>query len=215
MKYVLVLAAALAFLVNDGVQAQSRYITLTGCNVWPYERQGELPNAIDHDTYTFTWCTPMYNTTISYVGFALEDSAEVTRIRVWKDDDGTGWPTPMPKDLVIFVTTDEGPLAQRTWTRVTGLIGNFGGAEVFHADSIGSDGSVWGDVHDSVNEGDGWGSLVFDPVLATGVCIQFANSPVNTVQYVHYKLHEFEAYAVGAEATSVSSWGRIKSLFRE
>jgi hypothetical protein len=217
MKCFLAFLAALALLGSGDAQAQSRHIHLTGCNVWPNERSGaDGPSAaIDGNTATLTWCTSMYNTSNASIGIAFEDSAEVTRIRLWKDDDGTGWPTPMAKDLVILVTTDNGPLEQRAWTRVSGLIGSFDGAEVFHADSIGSDGYVWGDVHDSVHDGDGWGSLVFDPVVATGVCIQFANSPGNTVQYVHYKLHELEAYAVGAEATSASSWGRIKSLFRE
>jgi hypothetical protein len=97
---------------------------------------------------------------------------------------------------------------------VSGLLGNFEGAEVFHADSISTDGYVWGDVHDSVHEGHGWGSLVFDPVVATGVCIQFSNSAGNTVQYVHYKLHEFEAYAVGSESTRATSWGLVKGVYR-
>jgi hypothetical protein len=216
MKYFLVLMAALAVLVSSDARAQSRQINLVGCSGWPNERQGsnEPSSAIDRDTGTFTWCTAIYNLSNANVAVAFEQPSEVTRIRLWKDDDGTGWPTPMSKDLIILVTMDEGSLEQRTWTRVSGLIGNFGGGEVFHADSISADGFVWGDVHDSVNDGHGWGSLVFDPIVATGVCIQFANSAGNTVQYVHYKLHEFEAYTVGAEAASVTSWGQIKSLYR-
>ena len=215
MKYFLILLAASTLLVNGDVQAQSRRINLTGCNVWPNERSDHGPAfAIDHSTDTYTWCTQMYNTQVACIAVAFEQSAEVTRIRVWKDDDGTGFPTPMPKDLTIFVSNDEGPLAQRTWTRVSGLMGGFGGAEVYHADSISTDGFVWGDMHDSVNEGHGWGSLVFDPILATGVCIQFANSAGATLPYVHYKLHELEAYATGAESTKITSWGLIKSLYR-
>jgi hypothetical protein len=215
MKYFLILLATSTLLVNSDAQAQSRHINLTGCNVWPNERSDYVPAlAIDRSTDTYTWSTQMYNTQVARIGIAFEQPAEVTRIRIWKDDDGTGWPTPVPKDLTIYVSNDEGPLAQRTWMRVSGLMGGFGGAEAYCADSISTDGFVWGDRHDSVNEGHGWGSLVFNPALATGVCIQFANSAGATTQYVHYKLHEIEAYALGSESTSITSWGLIKSLYR-
>jgi hypothetical protein len=217
MKCLVIMAAVSVLLVAGDVQAQSRHINLTECHVWPSERLGENSPAaaIDRSTATCTWCTWMYNTSVASIAVAFEDTAEVTRIRLWKDDDGTGYPTPMPKDLTIFYTSDEGPLDQRTWTRVSGLVGNFGGTEVFHADSIGADGFVWGDVHDSVNEGDGWGSLVFVPAMATGVRIQFANSAGCPSPYVHYKVHEFEAYAAGSEAVRETSWGLIKSLYQQ
>jgi hypothetical protein len=69
-------------------------------------------------------------------------------------------------------------------------------------------------MHDSVNEGHGWGSLVFDPIPATGVCIQFANPQGETFPYVHYKLHEFEAYGLDPVPTREASWGGIKALYR-
>lgn len=214
MKYLIVLLATLTFLVNNDARAQSQRISLSGCNVWPNERYSDYEPwyAIDQSTDTYTWSTECCNTSVARIGIAFEQPEEVTRIRVWKDDDPSG--PPIPKDLIILVTTDEGPLEQRTWTRVSGLLGNFGGAEIFRADSINADGFVWGDMHDSVNEGHGWGSLVFDPILATGVCIQFAMPQGETYPYVHYKLHEFEAYGLDPVSTREASWGQIKSLYR-
>jgi len=64
--------------------------------------------------------------------------------------------------------------------------------DVNNGGSVNSDGTVFLDIHDSPN-GDGWASLVFDPVMATAVRITFANP--DFVTFNHYKVYEFEAYS--------------------
>jgi hypothetical protein len=138
----------------------------------------------------------------AYIAVSFGQMMQVDRIRIFKDTDGTGYspPTYTEKNLEILFTTDGGPLELRRWTRVTGLASGFGGTEIFQADSVDADGYVWGDKHDSVYSGHGWGSLVFDPVVATGVAIHF-ETPDEWSVWEHYKLHEVEVY--GAIATGI------------
>jgi hypothetical protein len=62
-----------------------------------------------------------------------------------------------------------------------------------------------------VNEGDGWASLTFSTVAATGVRICFTTT---TCTYNHYKVHEFEAYYEPTISVEGMTWGRIKSLYK-
>ncbi len=71
-------------------------------------------------------------------------------------------------------------LANRTWTRVTGLTNGFAGAELLSALAVNPDGAVTRETHNSANSG--WAFLRFTPVEATGVRI-----------FHHHKVREFEA----------------------
>ena len=53
-----------------------------------------------------------------------------------------------------------------------------------------TDGTVTGDAHDQ-SSGDGWASLTFDTVTATGLRIGFSGT---TGCCNHYHVYEFEAY---------------------
>jgi hypothetical protein len=84
---------------------------------------------------------------------------------------------------------------------VTNLANGYLGTEFFHATSVNSNGTVTLDVHDSPS-GDGWGSLMFDTVTATGLRIAFSNpAPVYpycngaTIDQLcnHYQVYEIEA----------------------
>jgi hypothetical protein len=89
----------------------------------------------------------------------------------------------------------------RTWANVTGLVNGFGGTELLRATAVNTDGTVTGDTHSS-STGDGYTSLSFTPVQATGVRIAFANpDPATTCSGVqgtcnHYRVGELEVYAI-------------------
>ncbi|MEW6582775.1 MAG: hypothetical protein AB1416_08445 [Actinomycetota bacterium] len=176
-------------------------VALTSVEAFPNPRtSNDLPaNAIDGSTSTFTWTTESYNVVHpSYlaVGFA---NATVGRLRLWKQRDGGGGQ--LVKNLTIQYTTGTGPLSSRTWTTVTGLANGFAGAETLRATAVNADGTVTGDVHDSPS-GDGYASLTFTPVQATGLRIAFANpDPATTCSSVpgtcnHYRVGELEVYAL-------------------
>lgn len=165
---------------------------------------GDLPpNAIDHDITTFTWTTNPYNIASPShlaIGFA---ATPVNRVRLWKESNGGGGEN--SKNLTIqYTTTDPSvPLASRTWSTVTNLVnGCSGGSELLHATSVNPGGTVTRDVHNSPT-GDGWATLTFDTVTATGLRISFSNpdSPLPpctgliTGSCNHYRVGEFEAYS--------------------
>ena len=167
-------------------------IPLTSVKGWPNGRVSNdtPPNAIDGNTNTFTWTTESFNfSNPSYLGVGF-NSSPVGRIRLWKIPDGGGGPN--IKDLVIQYTNDSAATALdlRTWQNVTGLTNGVSGTELFNATSVNANGTVTGDVHDSVG-GNGWGSLSFNVVQATGMRIAFSN-PTSGV--VHYRVGEFEVY---------------------
>jgi hypothetical protein len=161
----------------------------------------DLPaNAIDGDITTFTWTTNPNNTASPShlaIGFT---STQVNRLRLWKDAYGGGGNN--SKNLTIQYTTDSGPLSSRTWTTVTNLTNGYLGTELLDATAVNSNGTVVRDVHTSV-DGDGWASLMFDAVTATGLRISFSN-PAPTVNFCngltidqtcnHYRVAEFEAH---------------------
>ena len=176
-------------------------VALTSAEAFPNGRTSNDPpsNAIDGNPATFTWSTEAYNVTHPSslaVGFA---EANVGRLRLWKERDGGGGE--LVKNLTIQYTTGTGPLALRTWANVGGLTNGVGGAELLRATAVNADGTVTGDVHNSTT-GDGYASLTFTPVRATGLRIAFANpNPNTTCSNVpgtcnHYRVGELEAYAV-------------------
>jgi hypothetical protein len=153
---------------------------------------------VDDDVNTFTWTTEAFNTQApSYFGVDFGSSKAVSRIRIYKDSNGGGSSSSDHfKDLAIeYTTTDAATaLAARTWTRVTGLVNGYQGTEMLRAAAVNSNGTVERDEHAPA---DGWASLSFDSVNATGIRISFRN-PTSSQFFNHYKVHEFEAYAAPA-----------------
>jgi hypothetical protein len=186
---------------TPGAPAQGKN-PITSIAGLPNDRTANEPAvlAIDGDIRTYTWTTEAYNTvTPSFlaVGFS---PALANRIRLWKSNAGGGGQA--IKNLTVEYTTDTGPFASRRWSRVSGLISGYRGTEPFHASAVNLDGSVTGDVHDSVS-GDGWGSLTFNAVTATGLRISFANprftgqgctGGVPDLDCNHYRVGEIEVY---------------------
>jgi hypothetical protein len=183
-------------------------IVSTSAAGFPNERtSNDIPtNAIDGQTVlgpgnllTFTWTTEAHNlASPSHLAIGF-DSTLVNRLRLWKDDDGGGGQN--IKNLTIQYTTDLGPLASRNYTTVTGLTNGFLGTELMDASSVNSNGTVIGDIHDSV-AGDGFASLTFDTVMATGLRISFSNpaviggcgggNPITDCN--HYRVADFQAH---------------------
>ena len=199
---VLAVVAALAVPLSAPVSATETSIPITSVAGFPNGRTFNDPpvNAIDGNISTWTWTTNPNNTASpSYLAIGF-DSTSVNRLRLWKSADGGGGNN--SKNLTIAYTTDTGPLAGRSWTTVTDLTNGFMGTELMHATSVNSDGTVTGDVHESL-AGDGWASLTFDAVNATGLRIAFSNpNPLYTFcngitadqTCTHYRVAEFEAY---------------------
>ncbi len=141
------------------------------------------------------------------IGF---DSTAVNRLRLWKSAYGGGGNN--SKNLTIQYTTDLGALQFRSWTTVTNLMNGFLGTEFLHATTVNSNGTVTGDVHES-DPVDGWASLTFDTVTATGLRISFSN-PAPIYPYCngltidqtcnHYRVGEFEAHFEGPTVLTVA-----------
>jgi hypothetical protein len=84
---------------------------------------------------------------------------------------------------------------------VTNLINGWQGTELMDATSVNANGTVTGDIHDSV-AGDGFASLTFDTVTATGLRISFSNpavvggcgggNPITDCN--HYRVADFQAH---------------------
>jgi MYXO-CTERM domain-containing protein len=194
-----ILAVAITLLAP--VAADASQITLTAAAGFPNGRtSNDTPgNAIDGSIATWTWTTEAYNTAMpSYLAIGF-DSAAVNRIRLWKDDyDSAG---SNAKNLTIAYTTDtNADLSLRSYSLVTDLVNGFGGTELWNG-TVGPGATVANDAHDSA--ADGWGSLMFDTVTATGIRIGFTNTlvlfnycdGVSTYQACnHYRVAEFEAY---------------------
>jgi hypothetical protein len=171
--------------------ATAALVPISSVQGFPNERTSDDPpqNAIDGSLSTFTWTTEAFNSAQpSYlaVGFS---STKVNRIRLWKDKFGGGGPD--IKNLTIQFTTDDGfPLSSRNWQNVAGLTSGYRNTELFHATSVNTDGTVVGDIHTSTN-GDGFGSLTFDTVQATGIRICFSNPGQG---FNHYRVGEFQVH---------------------
>ncbi len=186
----------------------SAAVTLTSVEGWPNGRivGDNPPNAVDGNTSTYTWTTNPSNTfSPSYLGVGF-DSTPIDRIRVWKTPE-SGWTSDEnSKNLIIQYTSDNSAIAldARTWQNVDGLTSGYFGTELFHAALVSPGGTVTGDVHDSpgvFGSPDGWGSLSFTKVMATGVRIGFANSNGNSA-YTHYRVGELQVVAAVPEPIS-------------
>lgn len=164
----------------------------------PNERSASSGNApamaVDGDLTTFTWSTAPFNSVSpSYLGVTFGEPRPLTGIRLYKDANGGGGPN--RKDLTIQYTTDETPVIDSgTWMPVPNLrSGTPEGLEMLDAESVHTDGTVVGDVHDSRTLG--FATLRFDRVEATGVRVVFASDGL-----VHYRVYEFQT--VGDNANS-------------
>ncbi len=173
------------------------------------------PNAIDGNIATWTWTTNPNNIAAPShlaIGFA---ATPVNRVRLWKEPNGGGGQN--IKNLTIQYTTDNVsvPLSSRTWTTVTGLANGFDGSELMIATSVTGNGTVTGDTHNSTT-GDGWASLEFTQVTATGLRVSFQN-PNPAVPFCdgvtpngacnHYRVAEFEAHMEGPVVPGAAAWG--------
>ena len=205
-----IIAAAIGLVAASAAWATE--ITITSVEGFPNGRTFNDPpvNAIDGDITTFTWTTNPNNVASpSHLAIGFTNTP-VNRLRLWKQRDGGGGQN--IKDLTIQYTTDSVQLSLRTWLTVTGLANGFMGTESLNATAVNTDGTVVGDIHDSPTGGggDGWASLTFDTVTATGLRISFHN-PNPTYPYCngltadqlcnHYRVGEFEAHIEGLATT--------------
>lgn len=176
------------------VELTSLRVPLVQARGWPHERTSNNPPplAIDDDLVTFTWTTEAFTTDpVNHLGVDFGRARSIDRLRLYKDSHNGGNRVG-PKNLTIQVTTDTGPLPDRTWTNVSGMSNGFLGAELLVANRVNADGTVVRDVHDSL-AGDGWASLEFDLTSATGIRVSFVN--LHTSQpWNHYKVHELQVY---------------------
>jgi len=156
--------------------------------------RGDTTLAIDGDTSTSTYTTPSNNQAFpSYLelGFA---STTVNRIRQFKGSDYG------PHDESIQYTTDTGTLTSRNWANVAGMSNGFDESELLKASAVNSDGTISQDFHNSPT--DGWASLSFDPITATGIRIKFSGSEPCCN---HFREYEFEAHHDIAPNTKIPS----------
>jgi hypothetical protein len=129
---------------------------------------------------------------------------------LWKlPDSGFGF-TPNIKNLTIQYTNINSaiPLSLRTWQTVSGLKNGFQGSELLNASSVNANGTVTGDVHDAAF--DGWASLRFDPVRATGMRVAFtvpSGQPIN-----HYRVGEFQVHIPEPGAVAVLLSGLVAGV---
>jgi hypothetical protein len=189
-------ATILLFALTADLTARGELITETTAYGWPNGRTSDcVPSlAVDGDPNTFTWTTASHNTEPGYLGLDFAQAMRVDRVRLLKDKfGGGGSDAPSIKDLDILYTSDPTtiPLKDRQFLHVTSLTRGFGGAELMNAASVNADGTVDGDIHSLT---DGWASLSFDPVFATGIAIRFYYHHSDTDLYQHYMVYEFQAY---------------------
>lgn len=176
-----------------GTSTGGSKITPTAAAGWPNGRLSNNlpPNAIDGSLSSFTWTTESFNSVNpSYLGIGF-DATTVSRIRIYKDNNAGG-PGLIAKNLTVEYTTSPSstPLSARVWLPVSGLTNGFQGVETILATSVNSNGTVTADNHDSAVNG--WASLTFNAVNATGIRIGFSNATPISVN--HYRVYEFEAY---------------------
>ena len=90
--------------------------------------------------------------------------------------------------MQILYTTDSGAMSGRSYSLVTGMTNGFMGTELLDAVAVNSNGTV---VAENQSLVEGWASLSFNAVNATGIAIGF-QSAAST--YNHMKLHEIQAH---------------------
>ncbi|MFN9627751.1 MAG: hypothetical protein ACK6AT_15980, partial [Planctomycetota bacterium] len=194
-------------------------ISPVSAQAWPNQRvSGDVPSqAIDGSINTFTWSTESFTTTSASLGLELSGLTDIDRIRLWKGNAAGESGLRSRKDLLIQYTTDTNAnLSDRNWTNVSGLTNGFQGTEYLVATSVNSNGTVIGDFHDSFYSGDGWASLTFNPVQATGIRIFFSKTAGELNTYMHYLVYEFEVYGPELpsvpEPTSIAIFSALGSL---
>ncbi|MBF0276140.1 MAG: pentapeptide repeat-containing protein [SAR324 cluster bacterium] len=193
------------YAVNSGSQSDSpsqtpqisfsagKKIPISQIAVFPNERKSDyqILNAIDGDTNTHSWVTESYNRGSNTIATDLGGQQGVSRIRLWKESNGGGGPNIKNLTIQYTMSPSSVPLAQRSWQNVELLSNGFNGKEMMNANSVLQDGRVIGDIHNSSRNG--WASLSFKPVFATGIAIQF--STASESDFNHYQLFEFEVYS--------------------
>jgi hypothetical protein len=210
--FALTIATLFGFVLILPNPATATLVPLTSVKGWPNGRVSNdtPPNAIDGNTNTYSWTTESNNAVNpSFLGVGF-NSSPVNRIRLWKlPDSGFGF-TPNIKNLAIQYTNSNPatPLDLRTWQNVSGLTTGSGGNEPINASSINANGTVTGDVHNS-SAGDGWASLRFDVVQATGMRIAFSvpsGSPINHYRVGEFQVHIPEPCAIALLLSGVVAW---------
>ncbi|MBJ43393.1 MAG: hypothetical protein CMJ80_08985 [Planctomycetaceae bacterium] len=164
----------------------------------PLNNRGDQNKAIDGDLSTRSYLTPSATTDPNAVAVDLGATRTVSRLRVskWGEADGTAAGTPGIEpfdslDLQILYTTDTGPLNQRAYVPVSGLTSGYLGSELIVANGLDpTNATVDGDHHDF--DADGFYSLTFDAVAATGISIRFERDANDTAPWTHYYVNEIE-----------------------
>ena len=174
--------------------------------------RGDELNAIDGNVNTWSFLTPAFTTGPHLAAFDLESLQSIERIRVAKQGDtdqagsGSGTPGLAPIDsmnLQILFTTDTGPLNQRNYRPVSGLTNGFAGTERIEAAGIDPENAtVDRDVHNFAT--DGWYSLTFDTVEATGLAILFSRDSGDTAAWTHYPINEIQARGLGGALVAIT-----------
>ena len=177
-----------------GSGGATNQLTLTSAVGIPSNRtSNQVPAlAIDGNTSTYTWTAESGNTVApSYLAVSLGATAQVSRLRIYKDND-SGGAGPVAKNLIIEYTNSDPsiPLASRTWTAVSGLTNGFNGTELLTATSVNANGTVTADNHNSLTSG--FASLTFTPVNATGLRIGFSNA--TSLAQNAYRVYELQLY---------------------
>jgi len=178
----------------DVVASYQRVYFVGSARAWPTEHGGFPPaNCVDGNTATYTWSTAGSNfQNPSFLGVQFAGTITVDGIRLWKDNDGGGGAS--VKNLTIQYTTDASPnVGGGTWQNVSGMSNGYLGGELLQCTTFNANGTVIGDIHDSVNDGHGWATLRFDRITATGVRIGFSTADASTN---HYKVHEFQLFKI-------------------
>lgn len=168
--------------------------------------------AADGDLSTITGFTEGYTfgTTHGPQRFGLSfDAATVNGIRINKpsDIDGAGDGADAV-DLKIFVTTDRGPLASRTWVPVTNLTNGYNGANMMTAGAVNPAGTVTADCHNSTLDDAGYFALSFTPVPgATGLAVEFYP---NAYEYLPGRV-EANHYSVRDVQPVFGAWSQLST----
>lgn len=206
---------ALATVLVTGPNAHAGQILLDSTAPvasFPYPR-ADILDAADGNIETLTYTTNVGQQPASawialdFDGTALTD---VNRIRLFKDSDSGCGACGLEKDIIIQFTTDGGLLSDRNWNNVSGLTNGFNGIELLSlgpTGSVNSNGEIFREDH---NPGDGFASLSFNTVAATGVAIQFLREGPGL--FNGYNVGEFEAHIPEPATALLTGMGLIVLL---
>jgi len=166
--------------------------------------------AYDDNPYTYSGLTPSGNTADVIAAFELESGAPVDRIRVGKfavDVDGHGGADDIDiMDLEVLFSSDSGPLNQRAYHPVSGMVNGFMGNELING-TVFPDGRIENDVHDPAWDGgadSNFWSVQFDPVRATALALRIRRDPSDDASWLHYPLAEMQVFYTIPEPSSLT-----------